>query len=142
MSERVIEKKERKKLISKKVVVILLLIVVATYILVNKYAGLISELNYGAQKSKPLSINVEELSHNSNYAGVGQEKVEGMDGYDTTFTAVDGKVYKEYKQVGNASYKKSVFAIPNLFVSSLLIWSPSKCSPSKLTYIFLKSSGV
>ena len=108
MSEKIVNKK-RKRFINKKVVVILLLIVIGAYILVNKYAGLISELNYGAQKSKPLSINVEELSHNVGYAGVGQKEVKGMDGYDTTFTAVDGKVYKEYKQVGNASYKNNEY---------------------------------
>ena len=79
MSEKIVNKK-RKRFINKKVVVILLLIVIGAYILVNKYAGLISELNYGAQKSKPLSINVEELSYNSNYAGVGQKEVKGMDG--------------------------------------------------------------
>ena len=101
--------KKKKRFINKKVVVVLLLIIVAVYVLINKYSGLISELNYGAQKSKPLSLNVEELSHNANYAGVGQEEVKGKDGYDTTFTTVDGKVYKEYKQVGNASYKNNEY---------------------------------
>lgn len=51
------------------------------------------------------NINVEEYSINRLYSGKGQEEVEGKDGYDTTFTTIDGKVYKEYKQNGTASWK-------------------------------------
>lgn len=51
------------------------------------------------------TVNVEEYSKNSLYRGIGQEHIEGKDGYDTTFTTIDGKVYKEYKQNGNASWK-------------------------------------
>ena len=100
---------KRKKLNNKRIVIVILIIVMIIYILVNKYAGAISKLNYGLQKTKTLSINVEELTNNPNYSGPGQKRVEGKDGYDTTFTTIDGKVYKEYKQVGNASYKNNEY---------------------------------
>lgn len=51
------------------------------------------------------TIDVDMYSKNNLYTGKGQEKVEGKDGYDTTFTSIDGKIYKEYKQNGNASWK-------------------------------------
>lgn len=41
---------------------------------------------------------------NNNYDGIGQEKVSNKDGYFTTFTTKNGKVYKEYKQNGNSSW--------------------------------------
>lgn len=56
-----------------------------------------------------ININPEEYANNDLYKGIGQEKVEGKDGYDTTFTSINGKVYKEYKQVGNASYKNNQY---------------------------------
>ncbi len=48
---------------------------------------------------------------NSNYSGIGQEKVLDQDGYDTTFTT-DGpyeKTYIEYKQNGNASWSNNIY---------------------------------
>lgn len=41
---------------------------------------------------------------NPNYLGVGQEKVNNKDGYFTTFTTNNNKIYKEYKQNGNSSW--------------------------------------
>lgn len=43
---------------------------------------------------------------NTNYPGIGQEIVSGKDGYTTTFTTYgeNTKVYKEYKQNGQASW--------------------------------------
>ena len=50
--------------------------------------------------------SVIKLDENKNYKGVGQEKIDGKDGYFTTFTTVDvnQKTYKEYKQNGAASW--------------------------------------
>lgn len=53
--------------------------------------------------------NVEKYSKNSLYNGIGQEIVEGKDGYDTTFTSNNNKKYKEYKQIGNASWKNKSY---------------------------------
>lgn len=41
---------------------------------------------------------------NNNYDGIGQEKISNRDGYFTTFTTKNGKIYKEYKQNGNSSW--------------------------------------
>lgn len=41
---------------------------------------------------------------NNNYSGIGQKTVTGKDGYTTTFTTADGKVYREYKQNGDSSW--------------------------------------
>ncbi len=51
------------------------------------------------------SYEVIKQDENSNYAGVGQEKVHNKDGYFTTFSTANNKVYKEYKQNGNSSWK-------------------------------------
>lgn len=56
-----------------------------------------------------ISLRIEGLSKNILYEGIGQEKVEGKDGYDTIFTTVDGKIYKEYKQTGQASWKNKSY---------------------------------
>ena len=50
--------------------------------------------------------SVIKLDKNENYKGIGQQKVNGKDGYFTTFTTVDvnQKTYKEYKQNGSASW--------------------------------------
>ena len=47
-----------------------------------------------------------KLDRNENYFGIGQEKIHNVDGYLTTFTTMDNhkKIYKEYKQNGNASW--------------------------------------
>lgn len=46
---------------------------------------------------------------NSNYLGIGQEKVKNQDGYFATFTTIETnkKVYKEYKQNGTSSWAKN-----------------------------------
>ena len=62
----------------------------------------------------PMSTNSSSSSEytilkedsNSNYSGLGQQKVTGKDGYFTTFTTTDNnkKTYKEFKQNGNSSW--------------------------------------
>lgn len=46
---------------------------------------------------------------NPNYAGIGQKNVSDKDGYFTTFTTVDKKCYKEYKQNGNSSWSSHTY---------------------------------
>ena len=55
----------------------------------NTYSSFIAE------KSKYETI---KLDNNPSYLGLGQKKVSGYDGCFTTFTLVDGKTFKEYKQ--------------------------------------------
>ena len=88
-------------------VIFRLLIIGILVLLISKGVTFVSsKLNdWGIGKSSNIKFNIEELSKNENYSGIGQEKVEGKDGYDTTFTTINNKVYKEYKQVGNASWK-------------------------------------
>lgn len=45
-------------------------------------------------------------SKNKNYDGIGQEKIFRQDGYFTTFTTSDKKIYKEYKQNGTSSWSE------------------------------------
>ena len=45
-----------------------------------------------------------KLDNNSNYLGIGQKKVSGCDGYFTTFTDLNNKTFKEYKQNGTSSW--------------------------------------
>lgn len=52
---------------------------------------------------------VIKLDHNSNYSGVGQERVSGKDGYFTIFKTNDNKIYKEYKQNGNSSWSNKKY---------------------------------
>lgn len=49
------------------------------------------------------------ISVNSNYSGIGQKVVSGKDGYYTTFTTSDGKIYKEYKQNGDSSWSERYY---------------------------------
>lgn len=42
--------------------------------------------------------------YNKNYSGIGQEKVQNKDGYFTTFTTQNNKIYIEYKQNGSSSW--------------------------------------
>ena len=48
---------------------------------------------------------------NSNYLGIGQQKVKNKDGYFTTFTTIqeNKKTYKEYKQNGEASWSNNEY---------------------------------
>lgn len=48
-------------------------------------------------------------STNSNYSGIGQKAVLGKDGYFSTFTTTDGKIYKEYKQNGDSSWSERYY---------------------------------
>lgn len=98
--------KNRKKL-NKKRFIFMLLIILGIYIIFAKYKNILTRLNISNNENNNIIVDIQELSKNENYLGIGQEKVEGKDGYDTVFNAVDGKVYKEYKQNGNSSWKNN-----------------------------------
>ena len=85
--------KKRKKIL------LVILILVGIIYLKNFYTA--SSLEKDNDK-----YSVIKLDKNENYKGIGQEKVNGKDGYFTTFTTVDvnQKTYKEYKQNGSASW--------------------------------------
>ena len=58
---------------------------------------------------KFVNYDIAYLSQNSNYSGIGQENVDGKDGYYTTFTTVNSKIYTEYKQNGNSSWSNNPY---------------------------------
>lgn len=60
---------------------------------------------------KSSAYKVIKQDKNSNYEGVGQQKVSRKDGYFTTFTTGNNhkKTYKEYKQNGNASWSENEY---------------------------------
>lgn len=82
------KKKEKKSLNKKKLFILLLIISLFVFL--------------SFKKNTAHTIIKENI--NSNYAGIGQKNVSNKDGYFTTFTSVDNKCYKEYKQNGNASW--------------------------------------
>lgn len=97
--------KRAKKRINIKFIIFILIIFI---LLLNKGVltigkRLIEDINIIDKKEE--NINPEDFAINDKYLGIGQKRVEGMDGYDTTFTSTGNKFYKEYKQVGNASWK-------------------------------------
>ena len=103
---------ERRKRINKlRVIIFIILIVIIMGTLVNKYKHIfldkISNIYNNNYFEK--TVNIDELANNSLYLGIGQETVKGKDGYDTTFTTSNGKVYKEYKQNGNSSWKNNFY---------------------------------
>lgn len=71
------------------ILLILLLLLIATFLL-----------------NRNFEYPIIAQSKNKNYEGIGQEKVFNQDGYFTTFTTSDKKIYKEYKQNGNSSWSK------------------------------------
>ena len=87
------KKRKKKKFGIKLVIFIILLLLFGLYIwnqILPKYA---------------LNAN----STNSNYSGTGQKAILGKDGYFTTFTTTDGKIYKEYKQNGDSSWAERYY---------------------------------
>ncbi len=96
------KKQKKKKINLKKVLLILFLLFIINYLYNNK------------QKIHNLfshSYNYEIIKQdfNSNYTGIGQEKVYNMDGYFTTFTTKNNKKYIEYKQNGNSSWSNNSY---------------------------------
>lgn len=111
--------KEKKKRFSEKrfiIVVFFIVLIVYFYmrIAVSSISSPINEVNANSiysTGSKKSNYEIIKADANMNYSGTGQEKVQGQDGYFTTFTTVDKnkKVYKEYKQGGNSSWSQNQY---------------------------------
>ena len=97
-----------RKLRIKRIVIFILLIIIIIYCGINylKNNILFSELNNNFNFSDIIDYKVIKQDNNSNYYGIGQEKIKNKDGYFTTFTTEDNykKTYIEYKQNGNSSW--------------------------------------
>ena len=99
------KKRYRRK--SRRLLVLLILIVLVA-IVVTMLRHIFSFFN-GEPKAIVDFSSIPEydtikLDNNENYAGIGQKKVENKNGYFTTFTGIDNKVYKEFKQNGSAPW--------------------------------------
>lgn len=100
-------KKKKKMKLNIKRIALFISICVCLYFLV-KYRFPIATNNGNIINnifSSNSSYDVIKQDENSNYSGVGQEKVKNKDGYFTTFTTDNNKIYKEYKQNGTSSWK-------------------------------------
>ena len=93
------KKVKKKKLKFKKLFLVIILLVIFFY-LANSDNKIITSIS---------SKKVIKHDNISNYSGVGQEKVSNKDGYFTTFTTQNGKVYKEYKQNGTSSWSENSY---------------------------------
>ena len=102
-----------RKLNKKRIVIFILLIIIIIYWGINylKNNGFFSELNAYLNFSDIISYRVIKQDNNSNYYGIGQEKIKNEDGYFTIFTTEDNykKTYKEYKQNGNSSWASNEY---------------------------------
>lgn len=79
--------------------------------ILNELSTVVNNDNSNTIEKTAIQINNElygvvKEDVNTNYSGIGQEKVEGQDGYFTTFTTGEKnqKTYKEYKQNGTSSW--------------------------------------
>lgn len=106
-------KTRNRKLNKKKIVIFILLIIICTYFFMNYLVNnnFFSELDKNFNFSDIIGYKVIKLDNNSNYSGIGQEKVKNKDGYFTTFTTENNykKTYKEYKQNGNSSWANNEY---------------------------------
>ncbi len=105
--------KKRKKINIKKIVFILILFIVLFILLKNIIAFLSIDVpiingvsNFAKTKNE---YEIIKQDYNEKYAGIGQKKIYGEDGYFTTFTDIDGKTYKEYKQNGSSSWANNKY---------------------------------
>ncbi len=108
------KKVSRKKLTIKKIIFIIILIFSILYLYKNTdifkssnqvIAKIISNTNDDSE------YKIIKQNFNSNYQGIGQEKISDSDGYFTTFTTEqkNKKIYKEYKQNGNSSWSSKEY---------------------------------
>lgn len=105
--------KKRNELNFRKVILLLILFALIIAIIFNirqkssnNYITSSIWINRDSAKYK-----VIKQDHNANYSGIGQEQVNGKDGYFTTFTTENSnkKIYKEYKQNGNSSWSNKKY---------------------------------
>lgn len=100
------KKNVNKKLNIKNIIILLFIIIFIIYLFfisnLPKKENILNNLDYSNIDSFGYSILKQD--NNANYLGIGQEKVYNKDGYFTTFTTKNNKIYKEYKQNGNSSW--------------------------------------
>lgn len=98
----------------KKRVLILLIIILGIYLFFRNIS--FSDVSYNLNRFISKITNTSEYKIikqdvNKNYFGIGQEEVTNKDGYFTTFTSIDNhkKIYIEYKQNSNSSWKNNQY---------------------------------
>ena len=100
-----------KKRLNKKRIFIFIIVILGIYMLSNFLTS--SDIFYDIKSniSSIFGYGVIKKDQNSNYSGIGQEKVNGKDGYFTTFTTEDNykKTYIEYKQNGDSSWSNKEY---------------------------------
>ncbi len=107
--------KKKKKLHILKFIVLVFIIITSLLFLYIQYNNLLQE--YFSINIKEEIANIKndtqykiiKQDYNNNYKGLGQKKVENTDGYFTTFTTTNNKVYKEYKQNGSSSWANNSY---------------------------------
>lgn len=105
-------KKKKRKLKIKKIILFMIIIVALFYLyqyfstLLLKRAAANNSVTFLSSNHTKTEYDVIKQDNNKNYTGKGQQDVNGKDGYFTTFTTEEKnkKIYKEYKQNGNASW--------------------------------------
>lgn len=123
-------KKNRRKLDIKKLLIFILIISIAPIIIFTIHSEIssaslsegentslynfiktVQEDDSNTMNKSAIQLNDElygivKEDNNSNYSGIGQEKIQGQDGYFTTFTTGEKnkKIYTEFKQNGTSSW--------------------------------------
>ena len=104
-------KLSRKRLNKKRFILSLLLLSIIFYVYVNSHDISVENTNFISSLQNDSEYDVIKQDTNSNYDGIGQQKVKHKDGYFTTFTTEENhqKTYLEYKQNGDASWNNNTY---------------------------------
>lgn len=103
------KRKVKKKSFKKILIIVILFLLFISYIRHNfkneVFEGKISKIITNSE------YDVIAKPNNNNYNGIGQEAVKNKDGYFTIFTTFEKskKIYKEYKQNGNAPWSNKEY---------------------------------
>lgn len=100
-------KKQKKKRLNFKKLFLLIILIIFIFSLYNKYNNKINKFLQNIFISSDYKIIKQDT--NSNYSGIGQEKISGKDEYFTTFTTDTNITYIEYKQNGNSSWSNNSY---------------------------------
>ena len=100
-----------KKRFNKKRILFILFIIITLFICIKHNIKPVKKMAKEIISFFDFNANYDIIKQdtNSNYKGIGQEKVYNQDGYFTTFTTIEEnkKIYKEYKQNGDASWSNN-----------------------------------
>lgn len=99
-------KQKKKKLKIKRLLIFIFLILIILNFY-NKYDNKIYIFMKNTFTNSDYKVIKQDS--NSNYSGIGQEKVSNRDGYFSTFTTDTNKTYIEYKQNGDSSWSKNSY---------------------------------